>query len=166
MNLSQQITQGQWRPVLPPAKGEDRRDFRISMLLPGFTNAYHMHTLQRCQTTIAGYRAEAMDHEPELRSEVTALAAQLSPADGMMMARLRGSCWMPYWSRLAITYFRKLGHSQAAIASAFECGERTVYNIVNRTVYLSPDRQKTIYQLQPPSRKTPKTERTLPSNGV
>jgi len=132
------------------------------MLLPGFTNAYHMHTLERCQTTIAGYRAEALDYEAELRSEVAALAARLSPADGMVMARLRGNCWMPYWSRLGIAHFRKLGHSLASIASAFDCGERTVYNIVNRTVHLFPDRRKTIYQLRPPARKRPAIERFGP----
>jgi len=156
VNLAQQFTQAQWQPVPPPARGEDRRAFRIAMLLPGFTNAYHMHTLDRCQTSIAAYRAEALEYEPELRGEVAALAARLSAPDGMVMARLRGTCWMPYWSRIAIPHFYKLGHSQAAIARAFACSERTVYNIVNRSLLLFPDRQKTIYQLQPPARKRPR----------
>lgn len=155
MNLIRQVTQARWQPVLPPAKGRDRRTFHISMLLPGFTNAYHMHTLDRCQTSIAAYRAEALDHEPELRAEVADQAARLSPEDGIVMAQMRGECWMPYWSRLAIVQFRKLGHSQVEIARAFQCSERTVFNIVNRSVYLFPDRQKTIYQMHPPARKLP-----------
>lgn len=153
MNLVQQVTQALWRPVLPPRREEDRRAFRIAMLLAGFTNAYHMHTLGRCQTSIAAYRAEAAEHEAELRSEVMAAAAAISPADGMLMARLRGMCWMPYWSRVAVAHYRKLGHSQAEIAKAFLCSERTVYSIVNGSMFLIPDRRKTIYQLNPPSRK-------------
>lgn len=124
------------------------------MLLPGFTNAYHMHTLDRCQTTIAAYRAEAREFASELAAEVAACAINISPDDGLVMARLRGTCWMPYWSRLAIAHFRKAGYSQASIARSFQCSERTVHTVINRSQFLNPDRIKTRFQQSPPARNT------------
>jgi hypothetical protein len=129
------------------------------MLLPGLSSAFHRAVLDRGSTAIRGYRAEAQaaaDLDPDLSRDATAAAASITPADGMLMARLRGSCQLPFWSRLAIVEYRKRGYTIPAIAKAFHCSPRTVVNVVRRSVFLSPDRKLTRFQLNPPSKIPPK----------
>lgn len=155
--LLQQLPQARWQPITPSQSDA----FHISMLIPGIHNAYHMYTLGRCQTSIAYYRQRAAAREPELRQEVEAATRALTPADGMLMARLRGQCWLPYWSKLAICDYHKQGYSLSKIAEAFVCSERTAFNAVHRTNYFAVDRQNTPQQLHPPSKKVKFTLREI-----
>jgi hypothetical protein len=128
--------------------------------LPGFTNVYWRHVLGRCYNTIARWQGEG-----EVSQE--AMAA-LTPADGMMMARLRGPCQMPYWSRIAILDYRKRGWSVAEIARAFQCSRRTTHYLMTRgTGWLTIDRQLTRYQKNPPARfkKQPENGNTATKQG-
>jgi hypothetical protein len=129
------------------------------MLLPGLSNAYHRAVLDRGSTSVREYRAEAQaaaDRDPELRRDVSAAAALISPADGMLMARLRKQCQLPFWSRLAIVEYRKKGYTIPAIAAAFRCSPRTVTNVIQTSVFFSPNRKLTWFQLNPPAKIPPK----------
>lgn len=154
--LGEQVTHARWQPIPPPRRGlEDRRDFHISMLIPGFSNAFHRVVLGRGYTAVRAYRAEAAaaaDADPELMAMADAACSAFTPADGMLMAQLRGRCQLPFWSRLAIVEYRKRGYSIPAIADAFRCSLRTVVNAIGRGMFFSPHRRLTRFQLNPPSK--------------
>lgn len=154
-DLSEQLSHARWQPVLPPPRGEDRRAFHVSILVPGLSNAFHRTVLRRGYTAVRGYRAEAeaaAGQDPVLRRDAYAFAASITPADGMLMATMRGDCQFQFWSRIAIVEYRKLGHTIPAIAKAFRCSPRTVTNVIRTSVFFSPDRKLTRFQLDPPSK--------------
>jgi hypothetical protein len=163
MNLSAQVSRAKWRPVPPPRRGDrDRLKFYVSMLLPGLSAAFHQTVLNRCYTSVREYRAEAdaaADADPELRQLANAAASALTPADGMLMAQLRGECQLQFWSRVAIVEYRKQGYTIPTIAQAFRCSLRTVVNVTCSSIFLSPHRRLTHFQLHPPAKFTPRAER-------
>jgi hypothetical protein len=154
--LAAQVSHAQWRPIAPPRRGErDRRSFYVSMLMPGFSNAYHRAVLRRGYTSIRKYRleAEAAAHaDPELVTLAHAAVTKFSPADGMLMAQFRNGCQLPFWSKLAIVEYRKRGHTIPAVAQAFHCSPRTIVNVTRNTVFVMPQRRLTYFQQNPPSK--------------
>jgi hypothetical protein len=124
--------------------------------MPGFSTAYWMQVLGRCYMTIAKWKDGARvsaEQDPELESAVKAAMCNISPADGMLMARVRGASQMPFWSRLAVVEYRKRGYKLTEIAGAFQCAPRTVSYIVQRGVFLTPERKLTRYQENPPAKR-------------
>lgn len=154
--LITQLSQTTWMPIKPGTSCASRqRDFHISMLLPGFAHAFHAHVLNRSLTSIAKYRTEAeaaLLDDPKLQLAVSWRARELKPVDGLLMARMRGSCQLPFWSRLAIVQYRKEGFTIHQIAEAFMCSPRTVVNAATRTVFASSRRLLAPQQLHPPGK--------------
>lgn len=150
--LISELTRASWRPLKPTEAGHT-----VAMLVPGFTSAYWMHVHCRCYTTIAKWKAKARrmtELDPELRPAVAAAMCSITPADGMLMSRMRGPAQMPFWARLAVVEYRKLGYGVTEIARAFQCSPRTVGNVVRRSLFLSPHRVLTEYQRNPPAKRT------------
>lgn len=121
------------------------------LLLPGVSTAFLMRTTGRCYTTIKRWQAEAEVILPQ--TQIVALMQSQSPADGLLMARVRGPCQMPFWSRLAAVEYRKRGYTVSEIADAFQCSRRAVFYVTRRTIATRPVRPLTQYQASPPSRK-------------
>lgn len=122
-----------------------------AILIPGFSISFLVQVTGRCHSTVVRWKKEVSGIVPQ--SDVQALMQNLSPADGMLMSRVRGSAQMPFWSRLAAIEYRKRGFSVRAIAAAFNCSPRTVFYISKKSVVTQIDRRLTEYQLNPPSKK-------------
>lgn len=156
MRLIAQLSRATWRPIAPPSPGfTDQGRFHASLLLPGIARAFHAHVLSRGLTSIGKYIAAArvafLD-DPNLREAVDGAVGGMTPADGLLMARLRGPCQLPFWSRLAIVQYRKEGHSISELAEAFRCAPRTVVNVIGRTAFVSAERGLSKYQKNPPGK--------------
>lgn len=121
------------------------------LLLPGVSTAFLMHVTGRCYTTIKRWQAEVQLLQPQ--NGILELMGSQSAADGMLMSTLRGSCQMPFWSRIAAIEYRKRGYTASQIANAFQCSERAIYYITGRTIATQPARQLTQFQQNPPSRR-------------
>lgn len=125
------------------------------MLIPGIAHAFHAQVLSRSLTSIRKYRAEAsamLVEDPDLQAAVDVAVRSLTPADGLLMARLRGPCQLPFWSRLAIAQFRKNGYTIAELAEAFSCSRRTIVNVLGKTSFVSAERRLTRSQQHPPNK--------------
>lgn len=141
--LATELCAARWRPAKPKELGHD-----TMILMPGFTAAFWMQVFNRSYSTISAWRATANASQ----SEIQAAMCELMPADGLAMARLPGPCQLPFWSRLAIAHYRKVGHSVPVIAESFECCSRTVSYVLSRTQFANPERRLTVSQRNPPSR--------------
>jgi hypothetical protein len=122
-----------WKPILPPKRGASRNEFHASLLLPGLSLAFHAAALGRSRTSIATYRAaasEAARSDPSIMDAVTAAIGSLRAEDGLKMAQCRGRTQLPFWSRMAISEYRKRGLSRHEIAAAFHCSPGTVANVL------------------------------------
>jgi len=103
------------------------------MLAPGFSGSFHMHTLQRSDTSIRRYRREAKAaarSDPTIEKMAHQLVSGLKAEDGLAMARSRGRSQMPHWSRMAISAYRDRGHATEEIAKMFFCSPSTVRNVL------------------------------------
>lgn len=150
-----QVSRTTWRPVPPPTASEPLAPFYISILLPGLSTAFLQTVLGRSYNTVRKYKAEARQaamEEPLIASGVQDLMASLTSADGLAMARARGCCQLPFWSRLAIADYVKFGFSLSSIARAFYCSCRTISNVIEQTDFCRPDRVLTPHQLNPPGK--------------
>ena len=158
-----------WQPVTPPARCErdtaKLREFYAAQLTPGFSRAFHAATLNRSLTSIATYRAKALQaaqNDPTILDLVTANVRAIGPEQGLAMARARGSAHLPPWSRLAIFEHRKRGLTRAEIAAAFRCSIGTVAAVLQgkgRGYHHFGERRLSAAQAQPPGqwRKTKKS---------
>lgn len=126
-----------WQPVQPPARGETDAAklnvFHSYILTPGFSQAFHAATLNRSLTTIATYRAKALQAaqaDPAIMDIVRENVRAIGAEQGLAMAQARGPAQLPYWSRLAMREFRKRGLGCRDIAAAFRCSLGTVNNVL------------------------------------
>jgi hypothetical protein len=155
MRLSE-LGKSDWHPILPGGPGHD-----VAIIMPGFSVAFWMWTYSRCYTTIAAWRAKVILDSEAIHAAMVAI----TPADGMVMARVRGPCQMPFWSRLAIAQYRKQGFAINEIAVSFKCSPRTVANVLANDSFLTANRSITEYQRTPPAMKRSKVEsHNPPSN--
>ncbi len=155
-----------WQPVRPPKRGEDRTAFHAQLLMPGFSLAFHAAALRRSCSTVATYRAaaiEAAHSDPAIMAAVEAAVWSMRAEHGLQMARVRGKAQLPAWSRLAIGEYRKRGFSRREIASAFRCSPGTVANVLQSKGWayalFSGERRLTKAQQQPPGRWQRRIER-------
>lgn len=149
-----------WQPVPPPPRGErdtnKLKAFHAYILTPGFSLAFHSVTLNRSLTSIATYRAKALQaaqNDPTITNMVKANVRAIGPEQGLAMAQARGGSQLPYWSRLAIRDWRKQGASRSEIAKAFQCSGGTVADVLNGkglSYHLSGQRRLTPAQAKPP----------------
>ncbi len=158
--LTAQLSHARWRPIAPPQPGlKDRHAFHVSLLLPGIAHAFHAQVLNLGLTTIGKYLAAARAaflNDPHLREAVDDAARGMTPADGLLMARLRGPCQLPFWSRLAIVQYRKEGHSIPELAEVFICSPRTIVNAIKRSDFTSAERRLSQHQENPPGKFKPR----------
>jgi hypothetical protein len=132
-NLTVNVESARWKPILPPKKGASRNEFYASLLLPGLSLAFHAAALGRSRTSIATYRAAALEaarSDPSIMDGVTTAVGSLRAEDGLKMAQLRGGTQLPFWSRMAISEYCKRGFSRCEIAAAFHCSPGTVANVL------------------------------------
>jgi hypothetical protein len=155
--LIENLSQSTWRPlILPPrlSAGADLRPLYVALLMDGFRTSYHMHVLGRSYDALSQYRRDAIEaskSDETLRRDALAGMSALTPSDGLYMARIRGDCQLPYWSRLAILDYRKQGYTLKEIGEAFICSPRNVVKVINQ-VYLIPVLKLTPAQRQPSGR--------------
>ena len=131
------------------------------MLFPGLSISFYAAVLGRSRSSVAAYRAAAIEaarSNPTIAVAVNAAVRGMRAEHGLQMARLRGSAQLPSWSRLAICEFRKRGFSRREIAAAFGCSLGTVANVlqgrgVSYAVF-SGERRLTRAQHNPPGRWT------------
>ncbi len=161
------VESAQWKPILPPKRGVSRNEFHASLLLPGLSLAFHAAALGRSATSIATYRAAALEAAHSDRSimdAVTTAIGSLRAEDGLKMAQCRGRTHLPFWSRMAISEYRKRGLSRHEIAAAFQCSPGTVANVLqgNGSGYgaLSGERCLTASQRAPLGRWPKRSTRT------
>ena len=155
-----------WQPVRPPKRGEDRTVFNAFMLLPGMSLSFYAAALGRSRSSVATYRAAAIE---AARSDAAIIAAvdaavwAMRAEHGLQMARVRGNAQLPAWSRLAIGEYRKRGFSRREIAAAFRCSPGTVANVLQGkgTAHglFSGERRLTESQRNPPGRWGPGSKR-------
>jgi hypothetical protein len=122
-----------WQPVPPPKRNRERTEFHARMIMPGLSIAFHTVTLGRSRTSVAAYRASAIEAakaDPAILEAVQAQVTAMTPERGLHMAQMRGSAQLPFWSRLAISEYRKRGFSRSEIAAAFRCSLGTVANVL------------------------------------
>lgn len=148
-----------WRPIRPPKRGEDRTAFNAFMLLPGMSLSFYAAALGRSRSTVATYRAAAIEaarSHPAIMAAVDAAVWAMRAEHGLQMARVRGKAQLPAWSRLAIGEYRKRGFSRREIAAAFRCAPGTVANVLQGkgTAYtlFSGERRLTHAQRNPPNK--------------
>lgn len=148
-----------WQIVRPPKRGQDRTAFHAFMLLPGLSLAFYAGVLGRSRSSIAAYRAaaiEAAQLDPAIIDAVNAAVWAMRAEHGLRMARLRGKAQLPSWSRLAIGEYRKRGFSRREIAAAFRCSPGTVANVLqgkgSAYALFSGERRLTQAQRNPPGR--------------
>jgi hypothetical protein len=129
------------------------------MLLPGLSISFYAAALGRSRSSVASYRAaaiEAAQSDPAITAAVDAAVRAIRAEHGLQMARLRGKAQLPAWSRLAIGEYRKQGFSRRHIATAFCCSPGTVANVLQGkgTAYalFSGERRLTNVQRDPPGR--------------
>lgn len=153
----EQTSADRWRPGTPPRRHAVSIEFHAYMLLPGFSLAFHAHTLNRSRTAITNYLARARAasrNDPGIQDRVRDMLGNLSAEDGLEMARQRGSAQLPHWSRLAIREYRRRDLKQDELAEAFCCSRRTVVNVLRGAGRsyrsLSGDRILTMPQQSPP----------------
>ena len=133
--------------------------FYISILLPGLSTAFLQTVLRRSYNSVRKYKAQARQaaaDDPSIERGVGELMASLSTNDGLAMARMRGNCQLPFWSRIAIADFVKAGFSLSSIASAFKCSPRTISNVIRSTDFCQIDRVLAAQQLNPPGKFRPR----------
>ncbi len=130
-------TSTRWQPVPPPARGETDAAMLIAfhsyILQPGFSLAFHAVTLNRSLTSIATYRAKALQAaqaNPGILGMVRARVQAISAEDGLRMAQIRRPAQLCHWSRIAIIHFRKHGLSRRELAVAFETSLSTISNVL------------------------------------
>lgn len=155
-----------WQPVRPPKRGQDRTSFHAFMLLPGLSLSFYAAALGRSRSSVAAYRAAAIDaaqSDPAIMAAVDAAVWAMRAEHGLQMARVRGSAQLPAWSRLAMGEYRRRGYSRREIAAAFRCSPGTVANVLQGkgTAYglFSGEHRLTSAQRHPPGRWT--SRRTL-----
>lgn len=165
-NRALNVEREPWQPVRPPRRGQDRTAFHAYMLVPGLTLAFHAVTLRRSRTTVASYRAAAIQaagRNPSIAPAVDAAVRAMRPPHGLQMARLRGTIQLPFWSRLAIYDYRKRGFSRREIAAAFRCSPGTVANVLQgkgrADGRFTGERSLTYTQRNPPGRWQPGAKR-------
>ena len=148
-----------WQPVRPPKRGEDRTAFNAFMLLPGLSFSFYAASLGRSRSSVANYRAAALEAsriDPAIMAAVDAAVWAMRAEHGLQMARLRGRTQLPAWSRLAIGEYRKRGFSRREIANAFRCSSGTVANVLQGKgtsfALFSGERRLTPAQQNPPGR--------------
>ena len=148
-----------WQPVRPPKRGEDRTAFHAFMLLPGLSLSFYARALSRSRSTVATYRAAAIDaarSDPAIMESVDASVCAMRPEHGLHIAQIRGKTQLPAWSRLAIGDYSERGFSRRQIAAAFRCSPGTVANVLQGkgTAYglFSGERRLTHAQRNPPGR--------------
>lgn len=148
-----------WQPVRPPKRGQDRTAFHAFMLLPGLSLSFYAAALDRSRSSVATYRAAAINaaqSDPAIMAAVDAAVWAMRAEHGLQMARLRGGAQLPAWSRLAMGEYRKRGFSRREIAAAFRCSPGTVANVLQGkgTSYalFSGQRRLTSAQRHPPGR--------------
>lgn len=159
-NCSVETAKAPWQPVRPPKRDASeaaRADFQASMLLPGFSTAFHAATLNRSRSSILTYRRQAQEaasRNPAIGKLMLAQLSALTAEDGRQMARLRGGSQLPHFALLAICEFRERGLSRREIASDFRCSPGTVAHALqfrNRSYEpLSGVRRLTSVQRKPP----------------
>ena len=119
------------RNAVPRLRRE--RELAIYLLTPGFSNAYHQHTLSVSNATIWKYmhwaQFVAVD-DPSYAAAVDANLASITCDDGLRMAKRRGGAHMPFWSRLAICEYLQIHGNTSRVAQMFLCSTRTVNNVV------------------------------------
>lgn len=148
-----------WQAVRPPKRGEDRTGFHAFMLLPGMSLSFYAAALGRSRSSVATYRAAAIEaarSDPAIMAAVDAAVWAMKAEHGLQMARVRGKAQLPAWSRLAVGEYRKRGFSRREIAAAFRCSPGTVANVLQGkgTTYglFSGERRLTHAQRNPPGR--------------
>lgn len=154
ITLESALAEAHWLPFPPGHACHD-----ASILMPGFTTAYWMHVHGKCYGTITNWKAKATTNSHDIRDAMQAI----TPADGMMMARMRGRCQMPIWSRMAIVAYRKQDYKTAEIARAFCCSPRTITNVIRKADFVSLDRRLTEYQRNPPAKRVRPITRIISS---
>jgi len=129
------------------------------MLLPGLSLSFFASALGRSRSTVAGYRAtaiEAAQYDTAIAAAVDAAICGMQPEHGLQMALIRGSAQLPSWSRLAIGEYRRRGYTRRQIAAAFRCSLGTVANVLQGKgvtyALFSGERRLTYAQLNPPGR--------------
>jgi hypothetical protein len=127
--------------------------------MPGFSLAFHAAALRRSRSTVATYRAAAIEaarSEPAIMAAVDAAVWAMRAEHGLQMAQVRGKAQLPAWSHLAIGEYRKRGFSRRELAAAFRCAPGTVANVLQGkgTAYalFSGERRLTHAQRNPPGR--------------
>jgi len=150
---------GPWQLVRPPKRGQNRTAFNAFMLLPGLSVSFYAAALGRSRSSVATYRAAAMEaarSNPAIMAAVDATVWSMRAEHGLQMAKVRGSAQLTAWSRLAIFEYRRRGFSRREIAAAFRCSPGTVANILQGkgTAYalFSGERRLTPSQLCPSGR--------------
>ncbi len=148
-----------WQPVRPPKRGKDRTAFHAFMLVPGFSLSFYAAALGRSRSSVAAYRAAAIEaarSDPAIMAAVDAAVWSMRAEHGLKMARLRGKAQLPAWSRLAIGEYRKRGFTRREIAAAFRCSPGTVANVLqgkgSAYALFSGERRLTQAQQHPPGR--------------
>lgn len=133
--------------------------FYTFMLLPGLSLSFYAAILSRSRSSIATYRAAAIEAarlNPAIMEAVESAICALQAEHGLQMARCRGKAQLPAWSRLAIGEYAKRGFTRREIATAFRCSPGTVANVLQGkgTTYplFSGARRLTPSQQNPPGR--------------
>lgn len=157
-----------WQPIRPPKRGEDPTAFHAQLLMPGFSLAFHAKALRRSRSSVATYRAAAIEaarSDPAIIAAIDAAVWAMRPEHGLQMAQVRGRAQLPAWSRLAMGEYRKRGFSRREIAAAFCCSPGTVANVLKGrgTTYalFSGERLLTKFQKHPPGRWMPSSKSGL-----
>lgn len=103
------------------------------MLLPGFSLSFYAAALNRSRSSIANYRAaavEAAQFDVTIMEAVESAVCAIKAEHGLQMALYRGKAQLPTWSRLAIGEYSKRGFSRREIAKIFRCSCGTVANVL------------------------------------
>ena len=159
--IEAQLSRANWSvPHLSPRLTGTFQDFAEWLLLPGMSLSLQAHLLSRSVTFARKHRLRAEQMArccPEIEKRVKRTVATLSPQDGLKMARLRGRCQLPFWSKLALANYRKQGEPLIRLSKAFLCSERCIQYVLSHTNFAQADRMLSSVQLCPPKQFTRQT---------
>lgn len=138
------------------------RELAIYLLTPGFSTAYHSHTLGVSANTIRKHlswsRTSALK-DPAIADDVERNLASITAEDGLRIAQIRGTTHLPWWSRLAIAEFSARLQCTSEVAALFRCSRRTVQQALTRGCHsydmLTSARRLSSSQASPSRKWTP-----------
>lgn len=135
--INAQVSRASWAPYrLPSRLSEASDDFYRWMLIPGLHPAFQAQALGRSLSFVREQRGRlrsGVENFEILQQQAYEEAAAFGPADGLVMARVRSRCQLPYWSRLALVDYRKEGVPIELLCSAFMCSPRAIHYVASRT---------------------------------